>query len=351
MIRRHPRLGLAAVLVAGAVAAGIPSSAATSPGVLPNTASPPSAEASRQATRAITRSAPPSGLRLHSVRPVRAAFYYPWFPEAWEQQGFDPFTRYSPDLGRYSSGSARVISRHVSEMIYAGLDAGISSWWGPRDPTDRRVPALLAGASGRPFRWTLYYEREGISDPEPGAIARDLRYVAAHYARHPSYLRVGGRPVIFVYADADDGCGMAGRWRRANARTDFYVVLKDFQGYRRCPAKPASWHQYAPAQAREVSTTSFTVSPGFWRPDEATPRLSRDRTGFTSDLAAMVASGKRWQLITTWNEWGEGTAVEAAEEWATDTGHGWYVDAMHAALYARPQQSFPAVGEGAQSVP
>ena len=26
--------------------------------------------------------------------PIRAAFYYPWFPEAWNQQGFNPFTNY-----------------------------------------------------------------------------------------------------------------------------------------------------------------------------------------------------------------------------------------------------------------
>jgi hypothetical protein len=43
----------------------------------------------------------------------------------------------------------------------------------------------------------------------------------------------------------------------------------------------------------------------------------------------MVASGAPWQLVTTFNEWGEGTAVESAEEWASSSGYGDYLDALH----------------------
>jgi hypothetical protein len=35
--------------------------------------------------------------------PIRAAFYYPWFPEAWNQQGFNRFTDYTPSLGFYDA--------------------------------------------------------------------------------------------------------------------------------------------------------------------------------------------------------------------------------------------------------
>ena len=34
-----------------------------------------------------------------SAAPIRAAFYYPWFPQAWAQQGQNPFTNYSPTWG------------------------------------------------------------------------------------------------------------------------------------------------------------------------------------------------------------------------------------------------------------
>ena len=43
----------------------------------------------------------------------------------------------------------------------------------------------------------------------------------------------------------------------------------------------------------------------------------------------MVGSGAQFQLVTTFNEWGEGTAVESAGEWASDSGFGVYLDILH----------------------
>jgi hypothetical protein len=43
----------------------------------------------------------------------------------------------------------------------------------------------------------------------------------------------------------------------------------------------------------------------------------------------MVASREPWQLVTTFNEWGEGTAVEPAREWRSHSGFGKYLDALH----------------------
>jgi hypothetical protein len=44
----------------------------------------------------------------------------------------------------------------------------------------------------------------------------------------------------------------------------------------------------------------------------------------------MAASRARFQLIATFNEWGEGTAVESATEWETSSSKGAYLDALHA---------------------
>jgi hypothetical protein len=33
--------------------------------------------------------------------------------------------------------------------------------------------------------------------------------------------------------------------------------------------------------------------------------------------------------VTTFNEWGEGTAVEPAREWRSKSGFGKYLDALH----------------------
>ncbi len=36
-----------------------------------------------------------------------------------------------------------------------------------------------------------------------------------------------------------------------------------------------------------------------------------------------------WQLITSYNEWGEGTSVESALDWQTESGFGMYLDVLH----------------------
>lgn len=58
-------------------------------------------------------------------------------------------------------------------------------------------------------------------------------------------------------------------------------------------------------------------------------RLTRDVGRWRASIAGMVASGVPLQLITTFNEWGEGTAVESADEWASPSGYGLYLDALH----------------------
>ncbi|HEX8941196.1 MAG TPA: hypothetical protein VF763_13635 [Candidatus Limnocylindrales bacterium] len=260
--------------------------------------------------------------------PIRAAFYYPWFPESWSQAGFDPFTNYHPSLGFYST--LAVVRQHIAALQYGGIQAGIASWWGQGSQTDTRLPALLAAARGTGFRWAVYYEPEGQGDPAVSRISADLAYIGSRYGHDPAYLRVGGRFVVFVYADPNDRCGMADRWARASAGTNAYVVLKIFPGYRGCASQPAAWHQYNPATAQtSVAGSAFTVSPGFWKKGDPSPRLARDPVRFQASVQAMVASGAPWQLVTTFDEWGEGTAVESATEWASPSGYGVYLDILH----------------------
>ncbi len=262
--------------------------------------------------------------------PVLAAFYYPWYPAAWKQRGLEPFTRYTPTLGFYDSGSRAVIRQHVEAMRYAGIQVGIASWWGPGTRTDHRLPALLGvtDSSRSAFRWAVYYEREGQEDPSPAAIRSDLAYVARRYARRPSYFRIEGRFVVFVYAGEQDACGMVDRWRQA-AVAGAYIVLKVFPGYRACGSQPDGWHQYAPARALDVRPGSYAVvSPGFDKADEPSARLPRDLRRWRRDVQALKASRAPFQLVTTFNEWGEGTAVESAHEWSSASGYGAFLDVL-----------------------
>ncbi len=268
--------------------------------------------------------------------PATAAFYYPWFPETWVVNG--AHVSYTPTLGYYDSSTQSVVDSHIQALNYAKIKVGIASWWGSGTHSENtRIPLLMnrTAALGSPVKWALYYEKEGQADPTVAEIQSDLDYITANYASNPSYAHVGGKPVLFVYnASANDNtCAITDKWNQANTGKNFYIVLKVFTGYKTCANQPSSWHQYGPATAfSDQRPYSYTVSPGFWRADEAAPRLARDPTTFQQNVNAMKASGATWQLITTFNEWGEGTATESATDWSTASGFGTYLDILHNSL-------------------
>jgi len=299
------------------------------------TTSPPATTTAPQTT-----TTPPSG-GSQPTFPIRAAFYYPWFPEAWNQQGLNPFTHYHPSLGFYDA-SAAVVQSQIGQMQKGGLAAGIASWWGQGSRTDSRIGQLLsvANSMGTGFKWALYYEPEGSSDPTSAQVRSDLTYIDQHYASDPAYLKVNGKPVIFVYNANDLTCSIVDKWNSAN--TDFYVDLKVFSGYKTCANQPGSWHQYAPAAAEDHQAGfSFAISPGFYKGNEASPRLARDTARWATNARNMVASAEPWQLVTTFNEWGEGTSVESATEWPSSSGAGTYLDAVRTAVGTGSPPSSP----------
>src|SRR5262249_14214635 len=67
----------------------------------------------------------------------------------------------------------------------------------------------------------------------------------------------------------------------------------------------------------------------------------RDLDRWKRNVRDMVASGADFQLVTTFNEWGEGTAVESALEWESASGFGTYLDALHANGASLPAAPVP----------
>lgn len=263
--------------------------------------------------------------------PIVGTFYYPWFPESWTQLGVYPYTNYRPSLGYYDSADPAVIRAHVRAMHYGRIDVGISSWWGQGAATDQRVRRLLQAATNTNFRWTLYHELEGYGDPSVDRIRADLAYIRSHYASDQSYLRVDGRFAVFVFSADDSGCGVVNRWTRANS-ANAYLVFEAFPGYLECAIQPDGWHLYGGASAESMLVPhSFTINPGFWKSGEE-PFLARDPARWASNVTSMTGSEAEWQLVTSFNEWGEGTAVESADGWASDSGFGTYLDALHEAV-------------------
>src|SRR6185369_8622871 len=102
----------AAVVMATAVLAVV---AATAPSPSPTPRPTPTPTAAPTRTPAPTATpAPPVVADAQPSFPIRAAFYYPWFPEAWNQQGMNPFANYNPSLGFYDGGNSIVIRQQIA---------------------------------------------------------------------------------------------------------------------------------------------------------------------------------------------------------------------------------------------
>jgi len=293
------------------------------------------------------------GASFQPSAPYYAAFFYIWYKNPntggenwsyWNDLGNSPpatwFSHYLPDPNPdafdpanelYSANNYANWKWQVGKLAEARQEVVIASWWGQGTKEDAALTNILHDFMGRadnPYpnlRWAVYYEDEGFSDPDVSTLVSDLTHIRDQFAVSPFFLRVNGKPVVFVYAGAADEPGtMTQRWHDAQAALGnaFYIVLKVFPGYASDPNQPDSWHQYAPAlRSDQQAPYAFAVSPGFWLDDGSAVRLARDAAAFEAAVQSMVAAPATWKLVETWNEWGEGTAVEPGVQ-TRDNGPG-----------------------------
>ncbi|MFJ8488979.1 hypothetical protein ACIRBZ_11515 [Streptomyces sp. NPDC094038] len=103
-----------------------------------------------------------------------------------------------------------------------------------------------------------------------------------------------------------------------------------------------SWRTSCPSSATSSGPDlrqghSAILSPGFNKYDADAPVVPRDLDRFRRDATTVATSGAPFQLLVTYNEWGEGTAAESATAWASPSGHGAYMDVLRDVLTAHPR--------------
>ncbi len=293
-----------------------------------NTVTPTnSAAAAPSITPATTASGSQASTSL--TFPIRAAFYNDLYPDAWEQKGSSvPNTNYTSTLGTYDSSDPQVIRAHIAAMQYGNISAGIVTWGGQGTQSDENFATLLEASAGTNFRWAIYYQPQANATPTAEQIATDLKYLSEQFANDASYLQINGRFVVLVSSKASNSCDMADLWKKTNT-VNAYIVLNVFSGYRSCASQPDGWYQYAPSSAEDAQKGfSYTISPGYWKVGE-NARLPRDLSRWYTSIRNMVASKAPFQLITSFNQWDEGKAIESAKEWESASGYGAFLDALH----------------------
>jgi hypothetical protein len=285
------------------------------------------------------------------------AFYYPWYgnPQIsgrwvhWSEvdevnQTIGNSTHY-PVLGPYDSHDPDLVAQHASWACQIGLTGFIASWWGQGTFEDHAVLLLLDSALQCGLQITIYFEKVPGSTPTPENALADVLYLLRTYASHPAWLRVAEKPVMFVYSRAISQIGLDG-WQWVIDQTNQqYPGGALFIGDRISDAAAQVFdgiHTYNPTgqtahknpdEIRAWAQTTFprwiatagdriscvTIIPGYddsklGRPEPRpiTDRWDGDTYGVLWQEA--IAADPNWVLITSWNEWHEGSEIEPSIE-------------------------------------
>jgi glycoprotein endo-alpha-1,2-mannosidase len=285
------------------------------------------------------------------------AFYYPWYgtPERhghwvhWEnvrsnEHDIASVTHY-PVRGAYDSHDPAIIDWHIQSARTNGVTGFISSWWGRNGFEDRVVPLLLDCAGKQNFKISVYWETApGKGSEQIARAVEDLTYLVNRYGASPAFLKVNGKPVIFVYgrvleevpleswaaiitgahAKAGDflliADGYAADYGRLFDGLHTYNVASSVAGKNPAELRTAIASEYLNSvkAARRFSRIScLTVIPGYDDTKIRKPGLKADRfNGQTYRVLwdEATKANPDWILITSWNEWHEGSEIEPSFE-------------------------------------
>ena len=262
-----------------------------------------------------------------------------------------------PAAGPYSSDDMATIQHHLQLAQRACLDGFAAHWFGAKEPrTTDNFNKLLAASEGSPFRHAVVLLENSLPRAREQDLRDSVRFVLDHWANHPNYLKMDGRPVIFFEGMTRPwgsvGAARAG-WARIRQATDpqrqavwfaeglttaFNPLFDGLYVYRIDHRNgPRSWLKQPAfaARLREVERQSGvklyfadTVAPGF---DDTrsfkvratdvrvpAPAFARDRRNgayYRETFSVTAQTGGDLLLVKSFNEWIEGTAIEPGSQY------------------------------------
>ena len=292
------------------------------------------------------------------------AVYYTWYGQP---PGRDPWHGYDtnkheifgvqryPVKGPYSSHDVDVIDWQIDQAKAHGITGFMVSWWGVGDWeswVNKGFALLLERAKKKNFKVGVYWEQ--APDKGRGQIERaigEISYVLKQYGHDQAFLKVNGRPVIFAYGRVMDQVPVSA-WPEiiegirakggnfalfADGQKDSFACIADgihaywlegipydlehhltAEKLGQLRVWAAQSYQRAVNLARKRGRIScLTVAPGndqrkAYKFDYIMDRLD-GRTYRTLWEEARKANPD-WILITSWNEWPEGSEIEPSLE-------------------------------------
>ena len=286
------------------------------------------------------------------------AFYYTWYGtpprhEGWVHWGnVDPAgheiseSTHYPALGAYDSYDSTIIDQHIDMAQESGVDGFICTWWGRGTFDDGALREVLRRAERKQFSVTIYWETApGEGQAQIDRAVADLVYVLKNYGSHPSFLKVNGLPVIFVYGRVmsqvekqqwpaiitelerqyPGGCLLiADGYSSGNARifdgVHTYNICGWVRGREQNGLRKFSRGTFADSVrlAKNAGKIScVTIIPGYDDTKIRSPGLVAKREEgrtYRTLWEEAICADPDWVLITSWNEWHEGSEIEPSWE-------------------------------------
>ena len=261
-----------------------------------------------------------------------------------------------PAAGPYNSGDPAIIRQQVAQTQQACLDGLAAHWYGPTEATTtKNFDKLLEASAGTALRHAIVIQTNILPGATEAMIADAINYVSLHWAQHPNYLRLGGRPLL-IFTDMprpwDDAMAALAGWERIRQATDpghtmiwmaeglypsynplfdgLFIYRIDHRDYEQGWLQQPRWAkglrdlEQNNKAALPLGGLYFadSVSPGFDNTRLANspvnfsapaPEFARDRRdgGYYGDTFAVTAqTGGDFLLVKSFNEWIEGTEIE-----------------------------------------
>ncbi len=251
-------------------------------------------------------------------------------------------SHYYPLIGPYASGDAVVLNYHALLMKYAGIDGIMIDWYGTQDKYDyaanrRNTEEAVKAMERAGLKFAIVYEDQTLKElPDNNArvaqAVRDMQYLQSNFFKKESYAKVEGKPLLLVFGPQaittpGDWSGIFGNLSTKPA----FVVLNSHSHLANSNSEKNAAGEYLwvnpdPAPfyngAAGFDLCIGGAMPGFrdyykeggWGNGYTT---YNDENGalFDRQLAAARSVGLKHLQISTWNDFGEGTNIEPAEEY------------------------------------
>ncbi len=265
------------------------------------------------------------------------AFYYAWFDwDTWAKDLSDK------PVQPYLSADPGTIAQHVTQAQQAGIDALVLDWYGPQIENNQTEPnfrILLEQAQAHGMQAAVTVDLGGPFLQNVDAIQAALTTLCDLHTAHPAYLKVNGQPVIFFWRQTNYSVAT---WQAIRNQVDpdhtmiwiaegaHLEYLEAFDGlYLYSVAwsnDPASvlfrWGSEVRDWATQHDSVRYwvaTVMPGY--NDLATGRADafvqarEDGAYYRATWNGAIQSQADWVVITSFNEWLEGSQIEPSESY------------------------------------